>query len=127
MSATATDLIRVVTKKPGMVNPPKVETVPKGLASMQKLVCPRGEGANIEPVRGVPELDENGIDLYCNEEGLFDRDCKPNLLLHNHQTQIRGPVFFVGFNAEDGETVGLTDAQVEIVLKFMRHCPQSIF
>ena len=126
MSATATNLIRVVTKKPGMLNSPKVEMIPKGLEAMQKLVCPRGEGALIERVPGISELDEAGIDLFANEEALFDRDCTPNLLVHNHQTQIRGPIFFIGHDGE-GESVGLTDAQLAVVQKFLRHCPQSIF
>jgi hypothetical protein len=118
--------VRVITKKPGMVNPPEVVKITKGLDSMQKLVCPRGEGALIERVPGIPVLDQHGIDLFANEEGRFDRDCKPNILVHNYQTQIVGPIFFIGHDGE-GASVGLTDAQVEIVQQFMRTVPQSIF
>ncbi len=83
--------------------PPVVGEVPHNLENMQRLV-----GGMIERV----ELD-NHTDLWCNEEGLihgmeFNRAVWSD---YGQEWPIMGPFFLAGFDS-DGETVGLTEAQV---------------
>jgi hypothetical protein len=116
--------IRVITKNPGMVNAPKVQEVEHSLDTLQALVTPEGsQRALIELVR-VPELQKQGIDLFANEEGLFDRNCRPNIEGFPGQ-MLRGPVFFC--SSKNGETVGLSDEQVAFVLNHLDCAVQSIF
>ena len=118
-------MIRVVTKQPGLVNEPKIQEIESGLDSMQRLVTPAefDRQDNIELVR-LPELAPHGIDLYVNEEGKFN-GCQANFMIFNGQDVVMGPVFFVG--SKDGETIGLTDRQVAVVLQFLATIPTTIF
>jgi hypothetical protein len=117
-------LIRVVHKKPGMVNPAQDIKIEHSLASLQKLVCPRGEGGLIERCY-APAFAAQGVEVFANEEGLFDRDCTPNIEVGGQM--LRGPVFFIAANDETGEFVSLTDAQVAFVTAKLRTVVQSIF
>lgn len=119
-------MIRVVTKQEGMFKTPKVETVEHGYKTMQRLVTPEGEdsgGSMIECVY-VQELSEHGIDLWLNEEGKV-LGLKPNFMLFGGRDVAVGPVFFASVD-DEGETIGLTDKQVEVVLAFMKATPQAI-
>lgn len=61
------------------------------------------------------QLDEAGITAYANDEGLLIGQ-SPNLLVYGQP--IVGPVVFVGHN-DEGETVGLTSEQAELVYGFL--------
>jgi hypothetical protein len=116
--------IRVVTKAEGMFNEPKVETIEHSLANMQKLVTPEGHtSALIERVY-IAELAEQGIDFYVNEEGKFN-GCKPNFSIFRGRDVAYGPVFFCSSD-DEGETVGLSDAQVKFVMDWINEQPQAI-
>ena len=115
--------IRVVTKKPGMVNEPKVVEIPNDLTTKQRLVCPRGEGALIERCY-APEFEQHGIEVFANEEFLFDSDCTPNVEIGGQM--LRGPIYFTSYD-DEGDAISLTDAQVAFVLKKLRTVVQSIF
>ena len=118
-------MIRVVTKKPGMVNAPKVEEIKPGIADLQRLVDPRGKGASFE-CPYIPELAAEGVDLWVNEEGKFDSACTANFMIFDGQDCVMGPVVFTSHD-DEGNTTGLSDAQLAFVLKFLRQVPQSIF
>jgi hypothetical protein len=118
-------MIRVLHKKPGMVNRPEIREIKPGLSSMQALVSPPGlEGSYIELVR-IPELQDKGIDLYVNEEGKFN-GCRPNFQIFDGQDTVMGPVFFVSAD-DEGETVSLTDDQLAVAEAWLQSQPQSIF
>jgi hypothetical protein len=98
-----------VLKRPGLK--PEVIVFPEGikLADLQHYV----EGTVTCPY--IPGLNEEGISLWANDEGLilrmhanvafFEQDWfEPMLLV--------GPLLLTGHN-EEGETIGLTDEQVE--------------
>jgi len=127
MSNTQTKTLRVLTKKPGLVNRPKVEEVEHSLSAMQALVAPmkHPDGYHMIELVRIDELMEQGIDLYINEEGKFN-GCRPNFQIWNGQDIVMGPVFFVSSN-DEGESVSLTDKQVEFAEKWLASMPQSIF
>jgi len=109
--------IRIVVKKEGMFAPPVVQEMEKGLENMKAIVggwleCPH-----------IPGLAEEGIDLWCNEEGKFNGS-KPNFMLPWGDT-VHGAVFFASSN-DEGDTIGLSDAQVAFVKSWMGAQPQAI-
>lgn len=58
------------------------------------------------------------LDIYCDDEGLFKEENKPSIVtLDNGEIVevIVGSVFITGHN-EDGETISLTDEEIEEVL-----------
>ena len=119
--------IRVLTKKPGMVNRLTETNMEKGLANMQALVSREGEDvgrAYIECVY-IPELGEHSVDLWVNEEGKLNGS-RPNFQIFDGQDTVMGPVFFASTN-DEGDTVGLSDEQVAVVRKWLARQPLSIF
>ena len=65
----------------------------------------------------IDYLNSKGIDMFCNEEGkLFG--LKPSIYLLDGEDNIYdvicGNVYFVSHD-DDGNTIGLTDEQVEVV------------
>jgi len=115
-------MIRVLHKRPGMVNPAEVREIEPGLASMQELVTPEGGSNSLIELIRIPELQEQGIDLYVNEEGKFN-GCRSNFQIYDSQDTVMGPVFSVSSN-EDGETVGLSDDQLTSVQAWLKSQPQ---
>lgn len=117
-------MIRVLHNRPGMGYPAEVKEIEPGLSAMQALVSPPGlEGSLIELVY-IPELAEEGIDLYVNEEGKYN-GCKPNFQIFGGHDTVHGPVFFVSSD-DEGETVGLTDAQLSFAQGWLKGQPQVI-
>jgi hypothetical protein len=119
-------MIRILHKRPGMVNEPKVMEIEDTLSAMQSMVAPEhGEGSYhmIELVR-IGALQEQGIDLYVNEEGKFN-GCLPNFEIYGGRDLVMGPAFFVSSN-DEGETVGLTDAQLKFAQGWLEGQPQAI-
>ncbi len=119
-------MIRVLHKKPGLVNRPEVREIEPGLSAMQALVSPPSDTVGrsfIELVR-IPELAEKGIDLYVNEEGKFN-GCLPNFEIFGGRDFVMGPAFFVSVD-DEGETVGLTDDQLKAAQDWLASQPQAI-
>ena len=93
--------MRIVHIKAG--EDPVIKEVDDSLETFQKLV-----GGYIEPVRL-----KNNIDLWLNDEGKI-LNLKPNIILYKDGKQVDfvvGDAFFAG-EANEGETVGLTDEQI---------------
>lgn len=117
-------MIRVVHKRPGLVNKAQVLEMEDGLSAMQAMVTPEGGSPGYIELVHIPELAEQGIDLYVNEEGKFN-GCEPNFTIYDGRDLVMGPVFFVASN-EEGETVSLTDAQVNAAQAWVAGQPQAI-
>jgi len=110
--------IRVVFKgEGGIMSRPEVREIESSLDSMQALV-----GGNVDCVP-VPGLTEHGIDLWINDEGKFT--CKPNFAIFDGRDVVFGPVFCASVD-EEGETIGLTDEQVDIATRFLTEARQAI-
>lgn len=88
-----------------------VEKEVRGLEDMQKIVKGYIQYVDLGAISGIKEL--NGYDLYCNEEGKLD-GLEPNLLFVNDI--VVGNVFISKAN-EEGETISLTDQDIEIILE----------
>ena len=118
-------MIRILHKLPGTVNEAKVREIEDTLSAMQAMVTPdRGPTrAMIELVR-IGALQEQGIDLYVNEEGKFN-GCLPNFEIYGGRDIVMGPAFFVS-SGDDGETVGLSDAQLKFAQGWLKGQPQAI-
>lgn len=94
--------MRAIIKEVG--KNPKVEEVKNDLATFQGLV-----GGYIEAVNAG-----QGICLVCNEEGKIE-GLQPNFPIGNDV--IVGTAVFVAYG-NDGDFAGLTDTQIDIVMKF---------
>lgn len=97
--------MKIITKK--VNEAPKVQEVEKlELADMQELV-----GGYIE------HLDCGGLDMWLNEEGKL-HGLLPNLVTFYGKEAtdvVVGDVFFTACD-DDGETIGLTDEQVDDIM-----------
>ena len=66
---------------------------------------------------------DHWLDIYCDDEGLFKEDNKPAIVTlqpgKGVVETIVGNVFIVGHN-DEGETISLTDEQIETVLSWVR-------
>jgi hypothetical protein len=100
--------MKFILKQPGL-KPEVVEQDSIGLSTLQHYV----EGTVTCP--HVPGLEKIGATLWANDDGLC-LDMEPNLALFEsgwyEPMLIVGPVLVTGVNQE-GDTVGLTDDQVE--------------
>ena len=87
------------------------ETEINGLEDMQKIV-----GGYIETWDYISELYDNGISLYCNDEGKLQGLHPALVVTKNGETveMICGNILFCGYDSE-GETVPLTDKQISII------------
>jgi len=97
---------------------PVVEQIDSGLAAMQKIV-----GGYIECVRLRGSPYEHGIDLWCDEEFLL-KDYLPNRMIGPTLT-IHGD-FFIAAHDDEGETLGLTDAEVAELMPLINSWPVAI-
>jgi hypothetical protein len=84
------------------------------LADMQALV-----GGLIERAWDEASTGGRSIDVWANEEGLLN-GMQPNVYLPHTRSVLHGPVFVSASNA-DGETVGLTPAEVARVVCGKQH------
>ena len=73
-----------------------------------------------------PKLAEAGIDMFANDEGLLI-GMQPHLgfSTHGHATVIVGPVILVACD-EEGETIGLTDSQIEEGLATLKESSEQL-
>ena len=83
--------------------PAQIEEIEEGLKAMQGFV-----GGRIEIVSPAP-----GIDLVCNEEGIL-LGLEPNRMIPNISGIIHGD-FFLCTHDDEGESVSLTDDQLEFL------------
>ena len=97
----------------------EVKEIENTLENLQKIV-----GGYIE----VPFLSrvftDNGIDVIINEEGKFIEDCKPEIAIVDGETKqvldvVHGNCIFASHN-EEGDTIGLTEEQLAIVLQELK-------
>jgi len=95
--------IRVLVKSPG--GKPETREISKGLEPMQEIV-----GGYITTAY-LPELDEAGITLWANDEGLIE-GLEPNIVMPWGDI-IVGTIFLSGHD-EEGDTTGLSDDQLEL-------------
>lgn len=108
--------LRIIACRLGQA--PVVEEMEPGLKPMQDFV-----GGYIEAVRLSGEYGGAGVDLYCDEEFLL-KGYAPNRLIRN-DLAIHGD-FFISAHDDEGETVGLTDAQCEEWLAKARAWPVAV-
>lgn len=110
--------IKVIICKVG--EQPEVIEIDSSLEAAQAVV-----GGLIECLQMNGSL-SSGVDLWCNEEGLFT--CEPNRLVmpaHGHSTPIHG-AFFLARHDSEGDTISLTDADVEEWIPVMESTPVGI-
>lgn len=91
--------------------PSEVKEIKGDLPSMQSIV-----GGYIEMVRLLNLTDSRTIDLFCNEEGKLD-GLLPNMPFGNDI--ICGDFFVCAGDENTGESVGLTDFEVEHIRKLL--------
>lgn len=110
--------IRIIALRMGQA--PQVEEIDSGLDASQAFV-----GGYIECVQLASD-GNGGVDLWCNEEGLFT--CKPNRHVttdYGFSQCVNGDMF-IARHTRGGKTVGLTDAQVAKWLKLSAEWPRAI-
>lgn len=99
--------IRVVIKE--VDKPCEVKEIPYGYKSFQQYV------------QGLYEIVEmpnhKNIDIACNEEYLLN-GMKANLVLPEHDNVLGGPLIFIGYEPKEGDSISLTDKQIEEVKEF---------
>jgi hypothetical protein len=103
------EMIRVVTKLPN--EEPKIVTMSndyktiasfcQGFIDMTEL--PKGEN----------------IDLICNDEFLMN-GMETNIVMPEREQVFCGPLIFCGYDPETGDSVSLSDRQVEEVMKYCK-------
>jgi hypothetical protein len=111
--------MKYITKAPGF--PAEViESESITLADMQHAV----EG--LIATAYSPVLAEQGIDMFCNDEGLLMR-LQPHLgfEVYGHPTVIVGGVVLVGHD-DEGETIGLTDEQIAAAKAFLKEADERL-
>ena len=107
--------IRVVTKAP--LEAPDVKEIEHSLANLQKEV-----GGLLTSVVSE-KLEAKNITLFANDEGLL-LGMEQNITDQYYQP-IVGPILLAAHN-DEGETVSLTDAQVEAALSFLKQAPKPL-
>jgi hypothetical protein len=103
------EMIRVVTKLPN--EEPKIVTMSndyktiasfcQGFIDMTEL--PKGEN----------------IDLICNDEFLMN-GMETNIVMPEREQVFCGPLIFCGYDPETGDSVSLSDRQIEEVMKYCK-------
>lgn len=101
--------IRVVIKE--VDKPCEVKEIPYGYKSFQQYV------------QGLYEIVEmpnhKNIDIACNEEYLIN-GMSANLILPEQNNVLGGPLIFMGYEPQEGDSISLTDKQIEEVKEFVR-------
>lgn len=74
----------------------------------------------------APKLAEANIDMFANDEGLL-MHMQPNIgyMVGSYPQMIVGPVVLVGHD-DEGETIGLTDQQIEAGLAFLKEAQVNL-
>lgn len=91
----------------------EVKNINDSLESLQKEV-----GGLIEPFDYISSLVNNGITLYCNEEGKL-LGLKPSVVILDENSAIVeylcGNILFVGIDIASGGTKSLTKRQIALI------------
>jgi len=91
---------------------PRVVEIEHKLEEMQRLVGGLIEAIHVKHDEGT---NHSGVDVWCNEEGLFQYHDQPNRMVFHAggpAVYIHGP-FFVARVDEEGDTLSLTDADIK--------------
>lgn len=114
-------MMKIVLKQPGL-KPEVIEVEKIGLDTLQHY-C---EGLVTCP--GLPHLNERGISLWANDEGLCI-GMKPNIQFFEDDwfapMDLVGPILLTGHDGE-GETVGLTDEQIAFAVENLNAAEQRM-
>ena len=110
-------MIKILVKEPN--KEPYIKEIEDELEPKQEIV-----GGLIECIE-FPDL--RGVDIYVNEEGLLD-ELPGNFWLPHYQDCVKGTCFMVGFDAETGDCVDITDNQIKHCEKFIKtfEIPQEL-
>ena len=110
-------MIKILVKEPN--KEPYIKEIEDELEPKQEIV-----GGLIECIE-FPDL--RGVDIYVNEEGLLDQ-MPGNFWLPHYQDCVKGTCFMVGFDAETGDCVDITDNQIKHCEKFIKtfESPQEL-
>ena len=75
----------------------------------------------------IPSLAEHGVTLWANDDGLCLR-MQPNvgLMFGEYPMVLVGPLMFTSVN-DEGDTIGLTDTQIEITKAFCEKGQRDLF
>lgn len=74
-------------------------------------------------VEGLYEITQmpnrEDIDIACNEEYLLN-GMDANLVVPEHENVLGGPLIFMGYDPENGDSISLTDEQIVAVQEFVQ-------
>ncbi len=102
--------IKVLVKEP--YKEPYVKVIEKDLENYQEIV-----GGLIECVE-MPNV--KGVDLYVNEEGKL-QGLQGNFWLPEYEDCVVGTCYMVGYNANTGDNVSITEQQISNCKKYIEH------
>ena len=97
----------------------EVREINNTLETLQEIV-----GGYIEIPFLSQTFGDNGIDIIINDEGKFIEDCKPAVAVVDGVTRqvldvVRGNCIFASHD-DEGETIGLTEEQLAVVLEELK-------
>lgn len=102
-------IIRVITKLPN--EEPIVTEMSNGVEATQRF-C--------EGLIDISSLPKDGnVMVICND-GFLLNGMEPNIVLPEWEEVFCGPLIFAGYDPETGDTISLTDKQVEETLKYCK-------
>ncbi len=62
---------------------------------------------------------DQGISIICNDEFLFN-GMEPNIVVPEREEVFCGPLIFCGYDPETGDSISLTDEQVDTAMKYCK-------
>lgn len=101
--------IRVILKEEN--KKPEVKEIDNQIGFIQKYV-----GGLID-MTSMPNMDGK-VDIICNDNFLNDGS-KPNVMIPEYNHVMGGNLIFCGYNPETGDSISLTDEQIEKVMKYI--------
>ncbi len=101
--------IRVVIKE--VDKPAEVKEISNDYKTFQQCV-----GGGLYEIVEMPG--QENVDIACNEEYLLN-GMRANLVLPECDNVLGGPLVFMGYDPETGESISLTDEQISSVQEFI--------
>lgn len=102
-------IVRAITKLPN--EEPKVVEISDDVRTIQDF-C-----QGLIDITGLPK-DEN-IQVICNDSFLCN-GMEPNIVIPEWEEVLCGPLIFMGLDPETGDTLSLTDKQIEQTVKYCK-------
>jgi hypothetical protein len=102
-------IIRVITKLPN--EEPKIVDMSTEISGIQEF-C-----QGLIDITGLPK--DETVQVICNDNFLCN-GMEPNIVVPEWEQVFCGPLIFTGFEPETGETVSLTDKQIEETLRYCK-------